>query len=72
MWIFLELNTDPVKQKLEQYKQKWFNHVSRIEDIRYPQQLLDYQLHGKRRPGEVDTVMRLKQVIYWPNFMTTR
>jgi hypothetical protein len=33
-----------------QYKQKLLNHVSRMEDIRYPEQLLDYQPIG-RRPG---------------------
>jgi hypothetical protein len=28
-----ELNTDPVKKKLSQYKQKWLNHVSRMKTL---------------------------------------
>jgi hypothetical protein len=46
----LELTADQVRKKLAQYKQKWFNHVSRMEDIRYPKQLLDYRPIGKRKP----------------------
>jgi hypothetical protein len=34
--IFLELNVDPVKKELAQYKQKWLNLVNRMEGIRYP------------------------------------
>jgi len=39
-----------VKNKLAQYKQKWLNHVSRVEDIRYQKQILDYRPIGRRRP----------------------
>jgi len=28
-------DVDPVVTKLAQYKQKWLNHVSRLENIRY-------------------------------------
>jgi len=38
----LEIEIDPVKMKLAQYKQKWLNHIKRMEDIRYPKQFLDY------------------------------
>jgi len=31
----LECNADSVKNKISQYKQKWLNRVSRLEDIRY-------------------------------------
>jgi hypothetical protein len=37
-----EHKVDPIEKKLVQYRQKWSNHVSRMEDIRYPKQLLDY------------------------------
>jgi hypothetical protein len=32
----------PVQKKLAQYKQKWLNHGSRVEDVRYTQ-LLEYR-----------------------------
>jgi hypothetical protein len=37
-----ELGADPVENILAQYKQEWLNHISRMEDIRCPKQLLDY------------------------------
>jgi hypothetical protein len=48
--ISKELTSDPAKKKLTQCKQKWLYLVSRMEDIRYPKHLLDYQPIG-RRPG---------------------
>jgi hypothetical protein len=38
--ILKELKEDPVEKKLEKYKEKWLNYVSRMEDIRYPKQLI--------------------------------
>jgi hypothetical protein len=32
-YILEELKVDPYEKKLTQYKQKWLNHVSRMEDI---------------------------------------
>jgi hypothetical protein len=44
-WRFFEkFEVDPVVNKSLPYKQKWLNHVSRMEDIRYPKQLLDYRI----------------------------
>jgi hypothetical protein len=61
------------------YKQKWLNHVSRMEDIRYPKQLLDYRIWGRIRKRfgwpldyKTDIIVRPKCVIYWPNFVTRR
>jgi len=34
--ILVELEVHPVEDELAQHKQKWFNHFSRLEDIRYP------------------------------------
>jgi hypothetical protein len=34
-----KLNTDPVEKK-------WSNHANRMEDIRYPKQVLDYRPIG--------------------------
>jgi hypothetical protein len=31
-----KLKVNPVKKKLSQCKQKWFSHVSRMEDVSYP------------------------------------
>jgi len=38
--ILEELKVDSVEKKLAQYKQKWLNHDSRIEDSRHPKQLV--------------------------------
>jgi hypothetical protein len=50
--ILEEAEVEPVEKKLAQYKQKWLNHVSRMEDSRYTKQLLDYRPVGTRRPGQ--------------------
>jgi len=42
----------PVKKKSAQYKQKWWNHVSRMEDITYPKQFLNYWPTRKWRLGQ--------------------
>jgi len=46
-----EHKADSVKEKLAQYKRKWLNDDSRLEDVRYPKQLLDYRPIERRRPG---------------------
>jgi hypothetical protein len=46
--ILEEIKVDPVEKELAQYKQKWLNHISRMEDIRHPKQLLDYQSIGRQ------------------------
>jgi hypothetical protein len=43
-YILKELKVDPAEKKLAQYKQKWLNNVSRLEDVRHPKQLLNYDL----------------------------
>jgi hypothetical protein len=48
--ILEEHELDPVETKLAQYKRTLLYHISRMEDIRYPEQLLDYRPMG-RRPG---------------------
>jgi hypothetical protein len=45
--VLEEIRVDSVENKLAQYKQKWFDHVSRWEDIRYPKRLLDYRNVGR-------------------------
>jgi hypothetical protein len=44
-----DLKVDPAEKKLALYKQKLLNHVSRMEDITYHKQLLDYR-PIRRRP----------------------
>jgi hypothetical protein len=41
-YVLVELKVDTVEIKLPHYKQKWLNLVSRMESVRYPEQLLDY------------------------------
>jgi hypothetical protein len=38
--ILEELKVDSVEKKLARYKQKWLNHVSKIDDIRYSKRRL--------------------------------
>jgi len=49
--ILEKLEVDLVEKKLAQYKQKKLHNFNRMEDIRYPEQLLDYRPIGRRRPG---------------------
>jgi hypothetical protein len=52
MEIFEELTVHPVEKKLAQYKnKKWLNQLRRMENVRYPKQLLDYRPIGRLRPG---------------------
>jgi predicted RecB family nuclease len=41
--IFEEFKVNTVEQKSAQYKQKLLNHVSRMQDIRYLKQMLEYR-----------------------------
>jgi len=66
-----------LKKEIAHYKQKWLSHVSRMEDIRFPKQLLDYRPIRRRtgrplRDYETDKIVRRKQVVYWLNFVTRR
>jgi len=49
--ILEDLKANPVEKMLGQYKQKWLNHISRMEEIRCSK-----QLHGywpiRRRSGK--------------------
>jgi hypothetical protein len=47
--ILEQVKIDPVEKKLAQYKQKYLNYVSRIEDIRYPKQLFCGDLEDRKR-----------------------
>jgi hypothetical protein len=44
-----EFKVDLVGKKISQFKQKWLNHVISMENMRYPNQLLDYRPIGRRR-----------------------
>jgi hypothetical protein len=46
----LELKVNSVENKLSQYKQKWLIRISRMEDIKYPEQLREAQI-GFHRLG---------------------
>jgi hypothetical protein len=75
----LEIKVDTVEEKFSQYKHKWLNHVGKMEDIRYPKQLLDYR-HIRRSESEngsfigVTSWLRKKgfTVSNRPNFICNR
>jgi hypothetical protein len=77
MKVFYKSLIDPVENKLAQGKQKCLNHVSRMEDIRYPHNSLtidlsvDEDLDDHQRDYWTDTVVRPKQVIYWAKFVSS-
>jgi hypothetical protein len=49
--IIRELQAAPIIKKIQIYKTKWIQHVSRMDDQRYPKKMLQYQPRGKRRLG---------------------
>jgi hypothetical protein len=40
-----------LEEKLCTYRHDWFQHVHRMKDYRLPEQLLNYNPKGRRRPG---------------------
>jgi hypothetical protein len=61
----LEIKVGPLEKTQVQYRHKWLNHVSRMEDIRHPRRLIDYRPIGRRRrrPGRP-----LKRLLYGYNY----
>jgi hypothetical protein len=49
-----EHEMDSVEKKLAQCEQKWLNHVSRMEDIRYPKHLLDVDQSKEEEKEDLD------------------
>jgi predicted membrane protein len=47
----LELHVTPSEDKLCTYRNKWFQNVHRMEDNRFPKQLLNYHPKGRQGPG---------------------
>jgi hypothetical protein len=47
--IIQELQVAPIINKIQNYKTKWIQHVSRMDDQRYPKIMLQYQPREKRR-----------------------
>jgi hypothetical protein len=40
-----------LEEKICTYRHDWFQHVHRMKDYRLPEQLLNYNPKGRRRPG---------------------
>jgi hypothetical protein len=53
-----EFEVYPIEWKLAQYKQKWLNHISRMEDIIYPKQIPDCPPAGRE-----DLIGQLKRLL---------
>jgi hypothetical protein len=49
--IMKELETNPVLEKINNYKEKWIQHAHRMERSRLPRAILNYQPSGKRNQG---------------------
>jgi hypothetical protein len=41
----------PIINKIQNYKTKWIQNVSIMDDKRYPKKILQYEPRGKRRLG---------------------
>jgi hypothetical protein len=46
-----ELKTNPVLEKINNYKEKWIQNVHRMERSRLPRATLNYQPSGKSNQG---------------------
>jgi hypothetical protein len=53
MEIIQVLQVAPIINKIQNYKTKWIQHVSKMDDHRYPKKMLQYQPIGKRRLGRL-------------------
>lgn len=49
--ILQELNMQPLEEKITEYRNRWLEHISRMEAGRTPQEMLKYHPQGRRRPG---------------------
>lgn len=49
--ITKELKITPIYEHLNHYRQKWLNHVNRMDRSRLPRQILRYIPHGRRSLG---------------------
>jgi hypothetical protein len=49
--IMKELKTNPVIEKINNYKEKWIQCVHGMERSRLPHAILNYQQSGKRNQG---------------------
>jgi hypothetical protein len=49
--IMKELKTNPVLEKINNYKEKCIQHVHRMERSTFPRAILNYQPSGKRHQG---------------------
>ncbi|KAJ4434195.1 hypothetical protein ANN_22743 [Periplaneta americana] len=49
--ILQKLNMQPLEEKVTEYRNRWLEHISRMEAGRTPQEMLKYHPQGRRRPG---------------------
>ncbi|KAJ4446625.1 hypothetical protein ANN_13322 [Periplaneta americana] len=49
-----ELNMQPLEEKITEYRNRWLEHISRMEAGRTSQEMLKYHPQGRRRrPGRL-------------------
>ncbi|KAJ4431336.1 hypothetical protein ANN_19933 [Periplaneta americana] len=49
--ILQELNMQPLEEKITEYRNRWLEHISRMEAGRTPQEMLKYHPQERRRPA---------------------
>jgi hypothetical protein len=49
--ILKEVKTEPIRDKINNYKNKWIQHVRRMDGSQLLHAIMKYQPAGRRNPG---------------------
>ena len=59
-----------IVKEIEEYQEKWLQHVQRMDTNRLPKQALQYKPNG-RRDGGTNFILRIKEQANMPNPLGT-